>query len=245
MIVNRVYNWLQNNLRIEVHCLLCRGKALWKNPICEYCLKTCPTCDFACHQCGLPLHDEDASLCSRCTKKAPLFNQCLSGYLYEYPVRQIIQAIKYKNRLELISPITRQLSHTLQDFYLDTPWPEALIPIPLHNQRLQQRGYDQTLLLAKELHRQLPAEAITQLDVQLLQRIRATSPQQGLNAKARKKNIKHAFSLRSPISYHHIALIDDVVTTGETVSEATRLLKQAGIEKVDIWTLARTPEPDY
>ena len=164
--------------------------------------------------------------------------------MYDYPVRQIIQAIKYHNRLELIQPATRLLTDTLQDYYLDSPWPQAMIPVPLHFRRLRQRGYDQTLLLARELKKQLPIEAHIHLDTQILKRTKDTSPQQGRNAIARRTNIKQAFTLSSSPEYQHVALLDDVVTTSATVTEATRLLKKAGVNRVDIWTMARTPVLD-
>lgn len=244
MIVNRVYSWLQNNLNLEIHCLLCRGSTYWETPVCPLCIGSCPVCDFPCHRCGLPVQDMTTSLCTQCMIHPPIYDHCLSGYLYEYPVSQMIQAIKYQSRLELIAPVSRQLTHSLQDFYLDSPWPQALIPIPLHKKRLRQRGYDQTLLLARELKKQLPEDAPTLLDTRLLTRVKATDPQQGLSAIDRRKNIRQAFSLASPSSYQHIALFDDVVTTGETVSEAARLFKKSGAIRVDVWALARTPEPD-
>ncbi len=244
MIVSKVYNWLQNRLEIEIHCLLCRGKTLWSKPLCQFCLNVLPINHFACHQCALPLTDTDASICARCIQSSPVFDQCLSAYLYDYPVRQVIQAIKYQGKLELIRPITRQLTDTILDFYIDSPWPEAIIPIPLHKQRLRQRGFDQTLQFAKELLHQLSGNTDCKLDIELLQRTKATPPQQGLDAKGRIKNIRKAFALSHPTTYQHVVLIDDVVTTGATVSEAARLLKKAGVTTVDIWTLARTPEVD-
>ena len=244
MIVSRVYNWLQNNLPVETHCLLCRGKTAWKTPICEQCFDVFPAPIHPCHYCGLEVQDEALSLCSACMITSPEYDLCLAAYLYEYPIRQVVQAIKYQKRLEMIRPMMKQLTHSLQDYYLDTPWPEVMIPIPLHNRRLRQRGYDQTLLMAKELRRQLPDTAPTRVDAQLLIRTKATAAQQGLDAKARRKNIRRAFTINSKATYRHIALIDDVVTTGETVSEAARMFKKSGVEKVDVWTLARTPEPD-
>ena len=248
MIVSKVYNWLQNSTSIEIHCLLCRGKAQWQTPICDFCLDSCSIPEWFCSLCGLPFHDasqeNETGLCNRCIHQAPVFDVCLSAYLYEYPINAIIQRVKYQRRLELIKPITRRLSDTLRDYYLNKPWPETLIPIPLHNKRLRERGYDQALLLAKAITRQIRDNAPTALDTHILKRTRATPPQQGLNARARRKNIKHAFSLQRGCNYKHVALIDDVVTTGETVSEATRLLKKSGIRQVDIWCLARTPQAD-
>ncbi len=148
--------------------------------------------------------------------------------------------VKYQSRLELIKPITQPMADLLSDFYLEDQWPEVVIPVPLHEKRLRKRGYDQALLVAKALKKQLP-DVIT-LENQLIKRVKHSSPQQNLDAKDRQKNIKQAFALQKNLQYRHIALVDDVVTTGATVSEITKLLKKAGAERVDIWSIARTPE---
>ena len=241
MPVNLVYNWLQNRLAVEIHCLLCRGHTQWQFPVCRLCLESCPIPHSFCPTCGLPAPLNSTGLCGQCLHKLPPFDSCICGYLYQYPVNRIIQNIKYNGRLELIRPITRHLTDSLQDYYSDSPWPEAIIPVPLHRRRLCRRGYDQALLIAKEIHQQLRNTANLSLDIHCLKRSRHTQTQQGLDARTRRKNLRNAFTMDNSAGYQHIALVDDVVTTGETVSEIARLLKKHQVKRVDIWSLARTP----
>ena len=243
MFVSRIYNWLFNNLSVQVHCLLCRAHTEWKQPVCQLCLECCPVPQSFCSVCGLPVVSSSEGVCGQCLQQPPPFDLCLSGYLYEFPVNRIVQRIKYSGRLELIRPITRHLTDILQDFYSDSPWPEIIIPVPLHKRRLCQRGYDQALLIAREIQQQLRYICNLSLDIHCLTRNRVTAPQQGLDAKARRKNLRNAFTMDNRADYRHVALVDDVVTTGETVSEIARLLKQHSVKRVDIWSLARTPAP--
>ncbi len=149
--------------------------------------------------------------------------------------------VKYQSRLELINPIVKPLAELLMEFYTDDGWPEVMLPVPLHRKRLLERGYDQALLLTKALRNQLK---FVNLDIEdrLIKRQTNSAPQQSLDARDRKKNIRNAFTLRKQPEWEHVALIDDVVTTGATVNEITKLLKQCGVKRVDIWSIARTPE---
>ena len=243
LFVSKVYKWLLKHLSIQIHCLLCRTHTTWQHPVCQLCLESCPSPDSFCSVCGLPFNSSLTGVCGQCLQQPPAFDACLSGYLYEFPVNRIVQSIKYNGRLELIRPITRHLTDILQDYYSEYPWPEAIIPVPLHKRRLCQRGYDQALLIAREIHSQLNHTSSFNLDIHCLQRNRATKTQQGLDARARRQNLHNAFTMDNRTGYKHIALIDDVVTTGETVGEISRLLKRCGIRRVDIWCLARTPAP--
>nr|WP_286198317.1 phosphoribosyltransferase family protein [Salinisphaera sp. G21_0] len=116
-----------------------------------------------------------------------------------------------------------------------------MLPVPLHRKRLRERGYDQTLLLTKALKKLLSFRDLN-IEQQLIKRTIHSVPQQSLDATARQKNIRNAFTLNGKPPWHHVALVDDVVTTGATVNEITRLLKKSGVKRVDIWSVARTPE---
>jgi ComF family protein len=116
------------------------------------------------------------------------------------------------------------------------PYPELLLPVPLHPARLRERGFNQAVEIARPLAQALGLP----LDLNSCQRRRATAPQAGLEAIERRRNIRGAFALTRPLPARHLALIDDVVTTGSTVAELTRLLKRAGAERVEVWALAKT-----
>lgn len=237
----KVYNWSNFKQRIQIKCILCRGITTLDQPLCNLCLAACPTPLCFCSCCGLPINDSETGLCGQCLKQPPLFDRCLAPFLYQFPVNKILQMVKYQSRLELINPIVRPLAELLMEFYIDDDWPEVMLPVPLHRKRLLERGYDQSLLLTKALRKQLHHINLN-IDDQLIKRKTNAAPQQTLDAKARQKNIRNAFALRKQPKWNHVALIDDVVTTGATVNEITKLLKQNGVKRVDIWSIARTPE---
>ncbi|MGB1271069.1 MAG: ComF family protein [Endozoicomonas sp.] len=241
MNLNQVYNWINIKRHLAMHCLLCRGITSCLHPICPLCVNAFPFIDSACSHCGLPLTSSDTGLCRQCLNQPPDFDHCLSPLVYAFPVSRALQSIKYQSRLELVRPITRLLVDLLEDQYIGRSWPEAMVPVPLHPARLRKRGYNQALLLARSIRRQLNT-CPPVLDDRLLKRTRATDPQQGLDATARRRNIRQAFTLNHSPPWQHIALVDDVVTTGATVSEIARLLKRSGVRQVDIWSIARTPD---
>ena len=116
------------------------------------------------------------------------------------------------------------------------PRPDALIPNPLHGSRLRTRGYDQALELARPLARALDL----QLRGNILQRLRATAPQSELNALARHSNMRNAFVVRDDVALPaHVVLIDDVMTTGATLHAAAKVLRRAGVRRIDAWVCAR------
>ena len=234
-----VYNRTKIKQLLQISCLVCRGPTSFSQSVCHYCLESCPVLEQPCMLCAIPVLPEHQKICSRCLTTPPPYSQSHCAFAYSYPVNHIINRIKYSNQISLLKPVTRPLTKILLERYQQQPWPEAIIPVPLHNKRLRERGYDQALLLAKMIKQQIRKTGVS-LDSRLVKRTRFTSPQQGLNAKERLKNIRGAFQLVSPAIYKHVALVDDVVTTGATVSEIARLLIKEGVTQVDIWSLART-----
>ena len=228
------------NNALQISCLLCRGVTPFKQPLCQLCLTACPDNQQACQRCGLPMAVSHLSMCGQCLSQPPVFQHCYSAFQYLFPVNHIIHRIKYSRQLALIQPLTTSLAEVLRERYHLLPWPEAIIPVPLHKKRLRQRGYNQALLLAKALIRLLKDKGMV-LDRRLVKRIRATKAQQQLKASQRRINIQGAFTCNKAIVYQHVAIIDDVVTTGETVSELSRVLLKQGVKTVDVWCLARTP----
>jgi ComF family protein len=116
-----------------------------------------------------------------------------------------------------------------------TSKPECIIPVPLHPKRLRQRGYNQALELARPIARGLKIK----LETQLCQRIRNTLPQTELSLRSRQANLRNAFQITPTVPYQHIAIVDDVVTTGHTVYELARIFKRAGVAQIEIWAVAR------
>jgi ComF family protein len=158
----------------------------------------------------------------------------VSPLIYEFPVRQLVQQFKFRRNLAagraLSELFTGHLSNTSTEF------PNGLVPVPLHGTRLFSRGFNQAFEIARHLHGKFQ---IPLVDYNL-RRTRRTRAQAGLEADERRKNLQGAFSWHGDeLSGRHIALVDDVMTTGATVKACARVLKKAGARRVDIWVLAR------
>ncbi len=115
------------------------------------------------------------------------------------------------------------------------PKPELLIPVPLHKHRYRQRQFNQATEIARPISQQLGIP----LNLNACVRVRDTKPQFDLPAKQRKKNLRKAFAMKNAIHADHVAIIDDVVTTGNTVNEFAKLVRRSGVGKIDIWSFAR------
>lgn len=236
---NKVYKWLSFNQTNR--CLLCLGSAAGiAECICTACLNDLPWLGSACRQCALPLPGED-SLCGQCQQKPPVFSQVIAPFRYCFPLDSLIPAFKYQHKLTYGRLMARLLLQAIVHHYeeCDQALPDLILPLPLHRARQAQRGYNQALELARPIARHLAVP----LDRRNLMRQRATTSQQGLDAQQRRSNLQGAFACRHPeqVVGRHLALVDDVVTTGTTVNEASRTLLDAGAASVSIWCIARTP----
>ena len=236
---------------IPRHCLFCLEKIhtidgrdecapVITTEVCHYCAEQLKHNHRACQRCALPLKDSENHICGNCLSHKYYFKQVYSPYIYTDEIRYLIRQLKYHNKIHyartLAGLFIKQSEH-FNDFRL----PQRLIPMPMHKQRLRQRGYNQALELSRSLSRHFAIP----LDYQSLTRQHATGLQAGLNARERQKNVRNAFKIttagrNSSLSkVLHIALVDDVMTTGSTLNEAARILKQAGIQRVDGWIMAR------
>lgn len=219
-------------------CLLC-GHAGQKQgyqavDLCGFCQQRLPLNLSACVSCALPLPQDTPpeAICGRCQTQPPAFDLCLSLFRYEQPIVWLIQQLKFNDRLAHARLLGGMLA---QQTLLYDSLPQCIIPVPLFRKRLRQRGFNQSVELAKPVAKStgLP------LELNLVERVKQTESQTALDAKKRRKNIKGAFRVVKDIPYEHVAIIDDVVTTGSTVNELARVLKKAGVKQVDIWSIAR------
>ena len=218
-------------------CLGC-GRA-WNGAaeICDSCQHHLPEVNNACSLCGLTnkaIHEHP--VCPACLINPPRWQALFTPYHYSGLVRQWLLQAKFASDL----PPIKALCQSHADFHRDSlPWPEALLPVPLHHKRLQQRGFNQ----ATEIARFWSARFNIPVDQNSLRRIKSTKSQSGLNARLRQQNIRGAFQCRNP-GYRHVAIIDDIITTGSTIEELSRLLHQQGVEFVEVWALARACRKD-
>lgn len=155
----------------------------------------------------------------------------LAPWQYRDLVRELLLQLKFSESLYLANCLTGSATR----HFIDSDChPEVLIPVPLHDNRLLERGFNQAFEIARLLSMKLDIP----LDRQVLKRIKDTSAQAGLSANQREKNILRAFSC-DPVSYRHVAVVDDIITTGSTCNEIAKTLHRAGVETVEIWGLAR------
>jgi len=233
--VDRAWHGLQFAL-LPPHCLLCGLRGDGGRDLCSACAADLPRNPLCCPRCALPL-STPAPLCGECLQREPPFASAFAPFLYASPLDQLMTRFKFGRDLAS----GRVLSQLWLDALHAAPpsLPEALLPVPLHPTRLRERGYNQALELARPLAQALGVPLCTDL----LQRMRATSAQSELDAVERRRNLRGAFAVTSDTDLPaHIAVVDDVMTTGTTLRECARTLLRAGVQRVDVWALARAPK---
>ena len=195
-----------------------------------------------CPSCGRPfgspeaLTDSPEHECLSCRKEPPHFDQALAAGLFEGPLREAIHLYKYRP----LRSLGKHLSHWMAEQVRMTVPLDMAIPVPLHKKRLRLRGFNQALLLAHGVSERF----MIPLNYDNLVRVRSTRPQVELSGRERAENVRGAFRVNDPskISGKKILLIDDVFTTGATMNECAKVLKDAGAQAVTVLTLARTTE---
>ena len=205
--------------------------------VCSACEKALPWISNACTQCALPLPDgiSEDLLCGRCLKKQPYFNASYSLFSYEKNIIALMHQLKFHNKLAVSRLFGDLLAREVMA--AEPVRPDCLLPVPLFKKRLRQRGFNQSIEISRSLSKawKLP------LDIHSVIRERETTSQTGLDAKQRNRNIKGAFVVVKKLNYQHVAIIDDVVTTTSTVNELSRVLINAGVKKISVYSIARAP----
>ena len=233
-----VNGWLLRvqSLILPPSCVLCgeRGQAPILD-LCRPCAQDLSLNLHACHQCAAPLAGPvaDALICGRCLRQPPRFDRAFVPFRYTYPLDQLIRAFKYRGILSYGRVLGSLLAERLSARQMPTP--ELIVPVPLYPSRQRERGFNQ----ASELARPISQSLNVPFDERLCRRIRATADQTELDARSRRRNVRRAFEVTGKIGLRHVAVLDDVLTTGSTANEVTRVLKRAGVETVEIWAVAR------
>jgi ComF family protein len=212
------------------------GARVARGPLCAGCASALPWNDSACRTCGLPLPPAPAlrpRACSECLLEAPPQDATWAAFTYRAPVAGQIQDLKFRGQLAGAHVLGALLAERLAR--RPQPLPQLLIPVPLHVGRLRRRGYNQALELARELGRRLSIP----LALDAAQRVRATGAQTRLPAAARRHNVRGAFGVAAAVRGRHVALVDDVVTTGATVAELAAAARAAGAARIEVWAAAR------
>lgn len=219
-------------------CLMChQGIDFPQKGVCGVCLDACLYTSPVCLGCGRKMHVE-TDFCGNCLRTLPLI--IVAPCSYHQGLGPFVAAMKYQTQFAALDCLTDALIARLlllsEQGFLHMP--QVLVPVPLHQQRLRQRGFNQAWVIASSLSKKLNIPLFSQK----LVRIKHTQAQAGLSGKERRLNMKHAFELESTTQFQRIALIDDVVTTGETAKEIARLFQRQHIH-VQVWCLARAEAP--
>jgi ComF family protein len=223
-------------------CLLCDAPADTAHALCSACQDELPWLGTHCSVCALPLPAAGLT-CAPCLRRPPSFARVEAPWRYAFPVDALITRFKHHSAWPLGRLLGELLAEHLRHAHLEgLARPDLLLPVPLARARLRRRGFNQAALLARWLGDALRIAAREDL----LRRPQDTAAQQGLDAAARRRNLRGAFDVADPqaIAGRHVALVDDVLTTGATAEALARLLLKAGAARVDVYCLARTPAPD-
>jgi ComF family protein len=207
-------------------CASCRERHMMRGPRCMRCALRVP---------------EAGTTCGACLVDPPPFDTTLTALDYGHPWDHLVARFKFHAALDLAAPLAALLAAAWRDS--GAPRPDCIVPVPLSAARLAERGYNQAWQLARPLARRLGCAA----DARLLLRIKDTRHQLAIPVAQRAANVRSAFAVeparRSELRGRHVAVVDDVMTTGSTAAEIARVLRQAGAAAVHVWVVARTPAP--
>jgi ComF family protein len=233
MAVNQTLTWLENLWQrlYPLQCVLCGAPGAEGLDLCPPCRTDLPFLQTACRRCARPL--STVGICGLCQQQTPPQDRTLSGFHYQSPVDYLILQLKFGGKLHL-APLLGKLTAERLAPHLDS-LPECIIPVPLHPHRLRERGFNQALELARPLASYLKIP----INAHAVRRIRPTAAQSSLPRQERKQNVRDAFALRNPLAARHVAILDDVLTTGHTVGELAKILRRAGAQTVEVWTCTR------
>ncbi|MDR0481487.1 MAG: ComF family protein [Gallionellaceae bacterium] len=209
-------------------CLLCGAftrHGIW----CRACADALPYLDMPhCPRCALPT--PGGEVCGQCLKRPPEFDRTVAAFIYAFPIDRLAQALKYNGRLLLADALADELARRIDIL------PDCIIAMPLHPARLAQRGFNQSAELAKRL----AARTGKPLLLHACQRVRDTPPQTALDERERHRNVRRAFDCTVDLSGKHVAVTDDVMTSGASLNELASVLRRAGAAEISVWVVART-----
>jgi ComF family protein len=212
-------------------CTLCGKHGEQGRDLCFGCAGDLLLVKEACLQCGAPL--SIAGICGRCQRHPPAYDRTTAVFQYRPPLDALIKRLKFNGDLHLARLLGGLMADALNAIDIDLP--ELIVPVPLHYRRLRERGFNQAL----ELARPIAARLGVPLDWRYVLRNRATDAQTDLPAKLRSRNVKGAFTVGRGLTARHVAIMDDVMTTGHTVNELATMLRRSGVKTISVWVCAR------
>lgn len=237
--IKQMMHLVAKQLRVPHHCLLCTT-SVTQHMLCESCFFELPWHTAPkCAQCHLPSNHE---ICGKCLKSPPFFDSTISVYRYDFPINHMIGQYKYQEALHISAFFAKALLKTLKQTPLTNknnmarPIIDLIIPMPMHTLRLQERGFNQAVEIAKKVSEVLSIA----IDYTACKRVVHNPPQASLPLKKRQHNVAGVFVCQKSLAGLNVAIIDDVMTTGASLNELARTLKNAGAQYVECWVIART-----
>ncbi len=231
-----VHNWLTiiQNVLLPPTCILCGNPGFNGLDICKPCHQRLPRNTLCCPRCAETFSAPVAapSLCGRCLSESPSFDVAYAPFTHREEIRHLITGLKFGAQYKNARLLGSLLSEVIE---LNVEKPDCIIPVPLHKARYRERGFNQALEIARTVSNKLSIP----INPNCCVRHKDTSHQTGLNAKKRQQNLRSAFSVVQPLLTSHVAILDDVMTTGTTANELAKALKRAGVSRVDVWVCAR------
>ena len=218
-------------------CLLCDASCSETGnagiSLCTACQRDLPWILHSCKGCALPIENTNSAFCSACQIKPWLSDQVICFLHYASPVDYLIKRMKFSHKLSAAKVLGRLMSQQIVQGDLELP--DAILPVPLHKKRLRTRGFNQ----AQELYREINKSVTIPL-LKGVERTIYTDAQTLVKGGERAKNLRGVFSVKLGSTVpRHVVILDDVVTTGATSNELSKVLKAAGVEKVTVWAVAR------
>ncbi len=224
----------------QKHCYLCKQTIYEALPICNDCKADLPWNTLACTICALPMKiSSDTGICGNCLCNEPIYSQCISAFSYTFPINALISDFKYNKQRHFGKLMSKMLAIKIEKEIKknELQKPDLLMPVPIHINRFDTRGFNQSEDICIDLSKYLNIA----IDRHSLQRTIHTPSQTALTKQERQKNLHQAFNIQKKLNGEVIALVDDVITTGATIECLSTLLLNAGAKEVVVWSLARTP----
>lgn len=214
--------------------MLCGRRGFNGMDLCRDCITDLPLNEHCCYRCAEPFATASPlpRLCGHCLSDPPAYDETIAPFLYLRTMRYLITGLKFGKQFKNARLLGMLLAGKIKE---NAELPDCIMPVPLHKSRYRERGFNQSI----EIARILSEELAIPLDLYSCIRRKHTEHQTRLPSKQRRKNIRQAFAIAKSPNHKHIALLDDVMTTGATVSEMAKTLKRAGVERVDVWVCAR------
>lgn len=219
-------------------CFFCNVHS--EDIICQYCLNGIAENETYCSLCKQP-STIPMERCGACLKTPPQYHQLIAPYLYQGFIKALIKQLKFSQAKRNSYVLCSLLANQLNQHYEDTSWPTILLYVPSHHKRIKERGFCHMRVLATTLVEVLDGNI--QLNHTALIKSKNSKPQHQNSKKQRHALHKNTFQVQEKIP-KHIALLDDVMTTGSTINACVSALQKSGAERIDVWCFARTALTD-